>query len=138
MKDSTLSARVENNVKVEAEDILQNLGIPVSVVINSLYRQIIYHHGIPFSLTIPSEPRTIDVIVGQTKQTFYETFTRTALRERSIPFIIKAPLSDTHANNNSKLEAFARLEASRKAATETIDYDSEREEAMNEKFGSID
>ena len=41
MKDSTVSARVENNVKLEAEDILQKLGIPVSVVINSLYRQII-------------------------------------------------------------------------------------------------
>ena len=62
MKDSTVSARVENNVKLEAEDILQKLGIPVSVVINSLYRQIIYHRGVPFSLTIPSEPRTIDVI----------------------------------------------------------------------------
>lgn len=62
MKDSTVSARVENNVKMEAEDILQKLGIPVSVVINSLYRQIIYHHGVPFSLTIPSEPRTIDAL----------------------------------------------------------------------------
>ena len=60
MKDSTVSARVETNVKVEAEDILQNLGVPVSVVINSLYRQIIYRKGIPFSLTIPNEPRTID------------------------------------------------------------------------------
>ena len=62
MKDSTVSARVENNVKLEAEDILQKLGLPVSVVINSLYRQIIYHRGVPFSLTIPSEPRTIDVM----------------------------------------------------------------------------
>lgn len=35
-------------------------------------------------------------------------------------------------------EHFARLEASRKAVTETIDYDAEREEAMNEKFGIID
>lgn len=60
MKDSTVSARVENTVKIEAEDILQKLGIPVSVVINSLYRQIIYHNGIPFSLTLPSEPKTID------------------------------------------------------------------------------
>ena len=60
MKDTTVSARVENNVKVEAEDILQKLGIPVSVVINSLYRQIIYRHGIPFSLTIPSKPRALD------------------------------------------------------------------------------
>lgn len=62
MKDSTVSARVENDVKTEAEDILQKLGIPVSVVINSLYRQIIYRHGIPFSLTIPNEPRTIDTM----------------------------------------------------------------------------
>ena len=76
--------------------------------------------------------------MGQTKQTFYETFTRTALRERSIPFIIKAPLTDTRANNSGKLEAFARLEASRKAAAEAIDYNAEREEAMNEKFGIVD
>lgn len=31
--------------------------------------------------------------MGQTKQTFYETYTKTALRERSIPFIISAPVS---------------------------------------------
>lgn len=60
MKDSTVSARVETNIKIEAEDILQKLGIPSSVVINSLYRQIIYHRGIPFSLTVPAEPKTID------------------------------------------------------------------------------
>lgn len=62
MKDSTVSARVENNIKIEAENILQKLGVPVSVVINSLYRQIIYHHGVPFSLTIPLEPKTIDAM----------------------------------------------------------------------------
>lgn len=60
MKDSTVSARVETNIKVEAEDILQKLGIPSSVVINSLYRQIIYHRGVPFSLTVPAEPETMD------------------------------------------------------------------------------
>ena len=60
MKDSTVSARVETNIKIEAEDILQKLGIPSSVVINSLYRQIIYHRGIPFSLTVPAEPETMD------------------------------------------------------------------------------
>ena len=47
LKDSTVSVRVK-------------LGIPVSVVINSLYRQIIFTKGIPFSLTIPTEPRTLD------------------------------------------------------------------------------
>ncbi len=47
---------------------------------------------------------------------------------------ISPPLSDLNENNTSKLEAFARLEASRKAAAELIDYDAEREKAMLEKF----
>ena len=62
MKDATVSARVEYDVKNEAERILKNLGVPVSVVINSLYRQIIYRKGIPFPLYIPSEPKTLDVM----------------------------------------------------------------------------
>ncbi|MGI6211795.1 MAG: type II toxin-antitoxin system RelB/DinJ family antitoxin [Anaerovoracaceae bacterium] len=41
--------------------MLKQLGITVSVVINSLYRQIIYHRGIPFSLTIPERPKAVDV-----------------------------------------------------------------------------
>ncbi len=60
MKDATVSVRVENTVKLEAENILQNLGIPVSVLINSLYRQIIYQNGIPFSLKMPTRPKTFD------------------------------------------------------------------------------
>ena len=62
MKDATVSARVECGVKAEAEDILQRLGIPVSVVINSLYRQIVFRRGVPFPLTIPAEPKTLDVL----------------------------------------------------------------------------
>lgn len=60
MKNATVSARVEEDVKIEAEDILQKLGIPVSVVITTLYKQIIYKKGIPFSLTIPAEPKAAD------------------------------------------------------------------------------
>ena len=60
MKDSTVSARVEYAVKIEAKEILRQLGIPVSVVINSLYRQIIYKNGIPFALTIPTRPKGLD------------------------------------------------------------------------------
>ena len=60
MKNATVSARVEYDVKNEAEEILEQLGIPVSVVINSLYRQIIFKHGIPFSLTVPLQPKTMD------------------------------------------------------------------------------
>ena len=70
--------------------------------------------------------------MGQTKQTFYETFTRTALRERSIPFIIKAPLADQ--SNNRKIEAFERLETIIRENKKEIDFNKEREEAMNKKY----
>lgn len=76
--------------------------------------------------------------MGQTKQTFYESFTRTALRERSIPFIISAPEKAESKGERDKLEAFARLEASRKLFSGSLEYDAEREEAMNAKFGSVD
>lgn len=62
MKDATVSARVECDIKNEAEEILRQIGVPVSVVINSLYRQIILRGGIPFSLTLPKPPRALDAM----------------------------------------------------------------------------
>lgn len=50
---------------------------------------------------------------------------------------IKASMSDAHANNNRKMEAFARIETYRKNLSEIIDCDIEREEAMDEKYGTV-
>ncbi len=55
-----------------------------------------------------------------------------------IPFIISAPVKVKNTSERDKLTAFARLEASRKLFSESIEYDVEREEAMNEKYGSVD
>lgn len=41
-------------------------------------------------------------------------------------------------NRSDKLAAFSRLEASRKSFFESIEYDAEREDAMNAKYGRID
>ena len=60
MKTSTVSARIEENIKTEAEDVLRKLGLPVSVVIDSLYRQIIFTRGIPFSLSLPNPPKALE------------------------------------------------------------------------------
>lgn len=86
MKDSTVSARVENDIKTEAEDILQKLGIPVSVVINSLYRQIIYRHGVPFSLTIPQEPRTLDTMSDAELNTKLQHSYEQSLAGEGVPY----------------------------------------------------
>ena len=74
--------------------------------------------------------------MGQTKQTFYETFTRTALRERCIPFIVKAPMSSKSTEN--RMAAFERLETTRVKNAGLIDYEHEREAALDAKYGHID
>ena len=55
-KTANVMARVEPQVKEQAEEIMDMLGIPVSVVINTLYKQIIMTRSIPFSLSIPKVP----------------------------------------------------------------------------------
>lgn len=59
-KTANVLARVEPDVKQQAEEIMSQLGIPVSVVINMLYKQIIIKKGIPFSLSLTSAPATLD------------------------------------------------------------------------------
>lgn len=53
-------ARVEPRVKEQAEEIMDMLGIPASVVINTLYKQIIMTRSIPFSLSVPAAPAARD------------------------------------------------------------------------------
>jgi len=59
-KTANVMARVEPNVKAQAEEIMEMLGIPASVVINTLYKQIIMTRSIPFSLTVPAVPLARD------------------------------------------------------------------------------
>lgn len=60
MKNATVSVRVEQDVKTAAENILDQLGISTSAVINSLYRQIILQRAVPFSLALPQKLKTAD------------------------------------------------------------------------------
>ncbi len=59
-KSANVMARVEPEIKAQAEAVMERLGLPVSVVINTLYRQIIMNNGLPFSLSIPSSLQTRD------------------------------------------------------------------------------
>lgn len=53
-KTSNLYARIEPDVKEQAETILSALGIPVSNAINMFYKQIILQRGIPFEMKLPA------------------------------------------------------------------------------------
>lgn len=59
-KTSNVLARVEPDIKEQAEAVLAQLGVPVSTVINMLYRQIILTQGIPFRLAVPTVPKARD------------------------------------------------------------------------------
>ncbi len=63
-KTANVMARVEPQVKEQAEEIMDMLGIPVSVVINTLYKQIIMTRSIPFSLSVPKVPVARDELDG--------------------------------------------------------------------------
>ena len=52
-KTANLYARVEPDIKEQAEAILSTLGIPASNAINMFYRQIILRQGLPFDVSIP-------------------------------------------------------------------------------------
>ena len=59
-KTANVLARVEPDIKEQAESIMAQLGIPASVVINMLYKQIIMTRSIPFSLSVPPAPLSRD------------------------------------------------------------------------------
>lgn len=59
-KSANLYARIEPEVKEQAERILSALGIPASNAINMFYKQIILQRGLPFEVKIPSA-RPVDM-----------------------------------------------------------------------------
>ncbi|MDY5148061.1 type II toxin-antitoxin system antitoxin, RelB/DinJ family [Actinotignum sanguinis] len=52
-KTANVNVRIRENIKEQAEQILETIGISRAVAIDLFYRQIILNKGIPFSLTIP-------------------------------------------------------------------------------------
>lgn len=53
-KTANLYARIEPDVKEQAESILSALGIPASNAINMFYKQIILNRGLPFEVKLPT------------------------------------------------------------------------------------
>ncbi|MCL2024745.1 MAG: type II toxin-antitoxin system RelB/DinJ family antitoxin [Coriobacteriia bacterium] len=53
-KTANVFARVEPEVKMQAENVLAELGIPMSNAINLYLRQIVLRRGIPFETKLPA------------------------------------------------------------------------------------
>jgi DNA-damage-inducible protein J len=66
-KSANLYARIEPEVKEQAEHILSILGIPASNAINMFYKQIILQRGLPFELKIPTAPPLDMSVLSETQ-----------------------------------------------------------------------
>lgn len=53
---SAVYARIDKNLKENAESILSQLGVSPSAIIQMLYSQIILTRGIPFDIQLPAVP----------------------------------------------------------------------------------
>lgn len=52
-RTSNVFARVEPEIKEQAEDILNQLGIPMSNAVSMFLRQVVIQRGIPFEMKLP-------------------------------------------------------------------------------------
>ncbi len=59
-KTTTLNLRVNPDVKRRAEEVLSQLGMPMSTAIDIYLKQISMTGGIPFAVTLPKAPVSVN------------------------------------------------------------------------------
>jgi addiction module RelB/DinJ family antitoxin len=52
-KDAQIRARIDADLKDQAEEVLESLGLTASAAINMFYRQIVHRRAIPFDVALP-------------------------------------------------------------------------------------
>ena len=60
-KTATLNLRVNPVVKERAEEVLTKLGVPMSTAIDMYLNQIYLTGGIPFAVTLPKAPDSLNM-----------------------------------------------------------------------------
>ena len=83
-KTANFTARIQPDIKEQAEAILERLGIPVSVFIDMTYRQVIMRDGVPFSLDIPDKLITRDTLTKVEFDTMMQNGLAQAKRDDSV------------------------------------------------------
>ena len=67
-KTTTLNLRVNPDVKRRAEEVLSQLGIPMSTAIDIYLKQISLTGGIPFPVTLPKAPASLNTDLMSTDE----------------------------------------------------------------------
>lgn len=67
-KSATLNLRVNPEIKQQAENVLRQLGIPMATAVDMYLRQITLTGGIPFAVSLPKHPASINADVMTAEQ----------------------------------------------------------------------
>jgi len=84
-KSANLYARIEPEIKEQAETILNALGIPASNAITMFYKQIILQNGLPFAVKLPEPPLDASKMTKAQLDALLEKGYADALAGRSAP-----------------------------------------------------
>ena len=68
MKTDTVRARIEADVKRDAEAILKRLGVSHSAFINMSYHAVVANGGIPFALSVPNAETLAAIAEGRVRE----------------------------------------------------------------------
>lgn len=89
-KSANIMVRVEPEVKAKAEVVMNELGVPASVVVNMLYKHIIRTGGIPFSVSLTEDTScAVESVCAQEPECEEETPQNT--NESTIEEIVDIP-----------------------------------------------
>lgn len=66
-RTSSIFARVEPQIKDQAEEVLERLGIPMSNAIDCFLRQVVYQQRIPFEIKLPRKQPIIASTLSETQ-----------------------------------------------------------------------
>lgn len=86
VRSANVNVRVEPDVKKQAEDILDKLGVSTSAFINMAYRQVIMKRGIPFSVELPSGIKTLDTMADEEFDKMMQAGLEQAKKGESVPY----------------------------------------------------
>ena len=59
-KNATLNIRISPEIKKSAEAVLSQLGVPMATAIGMFLKQVMLTGGIPFAITLPKVPDSIN------------------------------------------------------------------------------
>jgi len=79
VKMATITARVDENVKKEAETLFKKIGLNMSTAMNLFLKKCILEQGIPFELKVPNKEtlkamqETDDILSGKIERKGYKS-----------------------------------------------------------------